>query len=206
MRSRNARASFGSSAVRRNCSWFFLRTAGSFSASTRLLRMVSAWRVLERDVAALALVAVEHVVVGLAAEDLDQLVGEVERVVHAAVHAHGADRRVHMRGVAGEDRAARAELGRDPLVHRVDIAADNLVVLADRQEALQLAPAAPPAGAALRRSRRPRSGSARASGPAVPSSGTGSTIRPDRKCSCARYSRAGGNRRRPRCSASGRNR
>src|SRR5262249_13189274 len=40
LRSRKARASLGSSAVRRNSSWLRLRTAGSFSASSRLLRMV----------------------------------------------------------------------------------------------------------------------------------------------------------------------
>ena len=103
-----ARAS-GLPTVRRSWSWFFLRTAGSFSASTRLLRMVSAWVCWMRDVAALALVAVEHVVVGLAAEDRDQLVGEVERVVHAAsscpwrrsASSHARNRRRGSRGRSG---------------------------------------------------------------------------------------------------------
>ena len=39
---------------------------------------------------------------------------------------------------AGEDRASDAELRRDPLVHGVDVAADDVEVLAGRQEALQL--------------------------------------------------------------------
>src|ERR1700722_488274 len=66
-------------------------------------------RVLDRDVAALALVAVEHVLVGLAAQNRGELVGEVKGVMHATVHAHRADRAVHMGGIAGEDRAAGAE-------------------------------------------------------------------------------------------------
>ena len=67
----------------------------------------------------------------------DQLVGQIERVVDAAVHAHRADRAVHVGGIAGEDRAAGAELLRDALVHRIEIAADDLEVMAGRNEALQ---------------------------------------------------------------------
>ena len=65
--------------------------------------------VLDGDMPALPRVAVEHVLVGFAAQDADQLVGQIERVVDAAVHAHAADRAVHMGGIAGENRAARAE-------------------------------------------------------------------------------------------------
>src|SRR5262249_46514248 len=46
-------------------------------------------RVLQRDVAALARVAVELILGEVAAQDADELVGKIERVVHAAVHAHG---------------------------------------------------------------------------------------------------------------------
>ena len=205
-RSRNARASFGSSAVRRSWSWFFLRTAGSFSASRRLLRMVSAWLCWMRDVAALALVAVEHVVADLAAQDPDQLVGQVERVVDAGVHAHGADRRVHVRGIAGEDRAPERNFVRDPLVHGVDVAAARSRSPCRSAGSLAACACSTSGRRSPLRSRPPRSGSARASGRAAPSSGTGSTIRRDRRCSCARCSRAGGSRRRPRCSACGRNR
>src|SRR5258705_63843 len=79
-------------------------------------------RVLHGDLAALALVAVEQVVAGLLAQNRDQLVRQVERIMHAAVHSHGADRAVHMRRVSCEDRASRAELARDPLVHHVEVA------------------------------------------------------------------------------------
>src|SRR5262245_59961879 len=93
-------------------------------------------RVLHGDVTALALVALEHVVRGFPAQDLDQLVRQVEGVVNAAVHAHGADRAVLVRGVAGEDRAATAEFRRHALVHDVEVAADDVEVLARRQEPL----------------------------------------------------------------------
>ena len=65
-RNRNARASFGSSAVRRNWSWFFFAHGGVLFRQQPLVADGLAWRVLHGDVAALALVAVEHVVVGFA--------------------------------------------------------------------------------------------------------------------------------------------
>ena len=68
----------------------------------------------------------------------DQLVGEIEGVVHAAVHPHAADRAVHVGGIAGEDRAADAELLRHALMHGVEIAADRYRNRCPmRQEALQ---------------------------------------------------------------------
>ena len=94
-------------------------------------------RVLERDVAPLALVAVEHLLTGLAPQDAHELVGEVERIVHAAVHPHGADRRVHVRGIARQDRAPDAEFLGHALVHDVEIAAANIVVGVLRQERLE---------------------------------------------------------------------
>src|SRR5262245_16684950 len=93
-------------------------------------------RVLQGDVTALALVAVEQVLLSFPAQDLDQLLRQVEGVVNAAVHAHGADRAVHVRGVAGEDRTATAEFRRHALVHDVEVAADDVEVLARRQEPL----------------------------------------------------------------------
>src|SRR5262249_15932173 len=62
--------------------------------------------VLDGHVATLAFVAVENFLSPLAAQNFDQLVGEIEGVVDAAVHPHGADRAVHMGGIAGQDRAA----------------------------------------------------------------------------------------------------
>jgi hypothetical protein len=87
-------------------------------------------------VAALPLVAVEHLLADFLAQDLDQLVGEVDGVVNAAVHAHGADRAVHMRGVASEDCAANAELGGDTLVHCIEIATHDVVAAWLGQESL----------------------------------------------------------------------
>src|SRR5215831_20270469 len=66
-------------------------------------------RVLQRDVSALTLVAVEHLLADFPPQDLGELLRQVERVMNAAVHAHGADRAVHMRTIAGEDRASRPE-------------------------------------------------------------------------------------------------
>ena len=53
------------------------------------------------------------------------------------VHPHGADRAVHVGGIAGQDRAPDAEFIGDPLVHDVEIAADDIERLAGRQKALQ---------------------------------------------------------------------
>src|SRR5215471_7440577 len=66
--------------------------------------------VLDGHVATLALVAVENFLSLLAAQNFDQLFGQIEGVVDAAVHPHGADRAVHVGGVAGQDRAADTEL------------------------------------------------------------------------------------------------
>src|SRR5215510_13352993 len=93
--------------------------------------------VLERDMAALPFVAIEHLVAHLLAQDPDQLVGEIDGVMNAAVHAHRADRAVHMRGIAGKDGATNAELAGDTLVHGIEIAADDIVVASPRQESLQ---------------------------------------------------------------------
>ena len=206
VRSRYWRASAGSSAVRRNSSWLRCRTAGSFSANKSFVAHGLRLRMRHGDMAALALVAVEHAVVGLVARDGDELVGEIDRVVNARVHAHGADRAVHMGGIARQDGAADAEFLRHPLVHDVKIAADDVERLAGRQETLAALPATLPAASVRSHRRADRSGNARASGPAGLSSETDSTIPSDRKCNCARHSRAGGNRRRLRCSACGRRR
>jgi hypothetical protein len=56
--------------------------------------------------------------------------------VNAAVHAHGADRAVHVRAIAGEDGATAAEFFRHPLVHDVEVAGNDIERLSRRQEAL----------------------------------------------------------------------
>src|SRR5262252_9612861 len=86
-------------------------------------------RVLQRDVTALALIAVEHLLADFPPQDLGELLRQIERVMNAAVHAHGADRAVHVRAIAGEDRASDAEFLRHPLVHDVKVAADDVELL-----------------------------------------------------------------------------
>src|SRR5262249_54316288 len=83
-------------------------------------------RVLERDVAARALVAVEPLCARFPAQNLGELVRQVECVVHAAVHAHGPDRAVHVRAVAGEDGPADVEFFCHPLVHDIKAAGDDV--------------------------------------------------------------------------------
>src|SRR5690349_671492 len=85
----------------------------------------------------LPLVAVEFGLMRLAAPDADELVGEVEGIVHAAVQAHAADRAVDVGGVAREHDAAAAEFLRHPLVHGVEIAAANLEITVDAEKALE---------------------------------------------------------------------
>src|SRR5581483_5070938 len=62
---------------------------------------------LERDRPPLSLVEVEQARVP-AAKNARQLVGEAERVVDAAVHAHAARWTVEVRGIAGEQHPADA--------------------------------------------------------------------------------------------------
>ena len=177
-----------------------------FRPAARLLRMVCACGVLQRDVPALALVAVQHVLPGLSAQDLHEFLRQVERIVDAAVHAHGPDRAVHMGAIAGEDRATDAEFLRHALVDRVEVAGDDVERLPVGKKRCSRAcnasgrVSAFPSVLGLDRE------NARASGRADLSSGTGSTIRPDRRCSSARYSRVCGNRRRLRCSRCDRDR
>src|SRR5262245_66337888 len=83
-------------------------------------------RVLQGDVPALALVAVEHLLPDFPPQDLGELLGQVERIMNAAVHAHGADRAVHMRAIAGEDRAPDAEFFSHPHVQAVEVASDDV--------------------------------------------------------------------------------
>ena len=58
--------------------------------------------------------------------------------MHAAVHAHAADRAVDVRRIAGKDGAASAEVGGDALVHGVGRAMHHFIGLIARQKALQL--------------------------------------------------------------------
>ena len=66
--------------------------------------------IFHRGVAALAAVEIEQFVAGLAVDDAGELLGEIDAVVDAAVHAHAADRIVEVR--ASRRRAARGRCGR----------------------------------------------------------------------------------------------
>src|SRR5262245_35792076 len=71
--------------------------------------------VLQRHVPALALVAVQDVLIFFLAQNFYQFVFEIERVMNPAVHPHGANGAVHMSGVAGKDCASEAEFFRNSL-------------------------------------------------------------------------------------------
>ena len=187
VRSRNARASFGSSAVRRSCSWFFLRTAGSFPPAAVVANSVGL-TVLDRNVASLRLSLSRTPV---APRNGRAAFGEIQRVARQiivmAIGVHSAESRRdrplrHLYATRGARCRRSCRRSRIPSVRNACSFCCNTW-----------------AGAIRRRSRSPWSGSARASGRAVRASGTGSTTRRDRRRSCARCSRAGGSRRRPRC-------
>ena len=81
---------------------------------------------VERDLPALPAVALEGVE-RRAADDGRELLGQVERIVNAAVEAHSAQRIVHVRGIAGDQDPA-ADIGRgDALVHAIGRAVRDLV-------------------------------------------------------------------------------
>src|SRR5712671_4782724 len=82
--------------------------------------------VLHGDVAALAFVKIEQGLVPLAAPDAAEFLGEIERVMNAAVQPHAPDRAVHMRGITREDGAAFAELRRHALMHGVEVRANDV--------------------------------------------------------------------------------
>src|SRR5579862_842492 len=94
-------------------------------------------RMRDGHVAALPLVAVEHRIVHFLTLDGDQFISEIDGVVNAAVHTHGADRAVHVGGIAHQDSAANTEFISDALMHDIKIAGDDFERLAGRQEALQ---------------------------------------------------------------------
>src|SRR5512144_70360 len=89
--------------------------------------------VLDRGEAALTIVTVEKRVGIGAVPDLGELLGDVEAVLEAAVHAHPTDRIVDMGGIAGEDDTALPEASRDALVHIVHVAVYDLVRTSRRQ-------------------------------------------------------------------------
>src|SRR6266568_5714258 len=71
---------------------------------------------LDRDRATLKIVEVEQTVRLTAEKNSRKLLGEIGRILDAAVEAHPADRIVHVRGVAREQRATLAEGCRHALV------------------------------------------------------------------------------------------
>src|ERR1700730_13268443 len=95
--------------------------------------------VLNRHVAALARIAVERALVLYAAQHSQQVGGEIDRIMNAAVHPHRTDRAVEMRGIASENDAALAKRGSDALMHHVGIIENDVVGLRSRVKALELA-------------------------------------------------------------------
>ena len=61
------------------------------------------------DGPALGLVGVEQIRLRVSLQDEGELPSKVEGVLHAAVHALAAGRRMHVRGVAGQEHATLAE-------------------------------------------------------------------------------------------------
>ena len=100
-RSMYSRAAFLSMPVRRMASSDFFRVLGIAFADDLLVAVGLLLHRLDRDGAALPVVAVEQAVVG-AGPDLLELVRQVERVLDAAIHAHAAKRIVDVGGIAGQ--------------------------------------------------------------------------------------------------------
>src|SRR5262245_16079325 len=59
-----------------------------------------------RHRAALTVIEIESIVARAVLDDRRELVGEIEGVVEAEIHAHAAQRIVDVRGIAGEEEAA----------------------------------------------------------------------------------------------------
>src|SRR5580692_10075517 len=95
--------------------------------------------VIDLGLAALARIAVEHACLGTAEPNVGQFLGEIDRVVDAAVHAHAADRVVDVGAVAGEQHAAFVEGRGDALVHGIERVIGNFVFAALLMDALQAA-------------------------------------------------------------------
>src|SRR5688572_27770333 len=75
---------------------------------------------LDRGGAALAYVKLEQRLLGLAVPHPRELVGEVDRVVDAAIQAEAAERIVEVRRVAGEEHAAAPPVRGDALMDAID--------------------------------------------------------------------------------------
>src|SRR5262245_2149073 len=84
-----------------------------------------ALQVFLRNGAALAVVLIEHIFIRGALNDRSELVGQIERVVEAEIHAHAAERIVDVGGVAGKEKPAVPIARSDALVHAIDIAVDD---------------------------------------------------------------------------------
>src|SRR6266545_3698732 len=67
----------------------------------------------------------------------NQLVGGIEGIVDAVVHAQGADRTIHVRAIARQDNASDPERLRHPLVHGVEVRGDDVEVASGGKEALE---------------------------------------------------------------------
>ena len=85
---------------------------------------------IDLRLAALARVAVEHARIGAAIPDAGKLIGKIDRVVDAAVHAHAADRIVDVRAVTGKQHAALVEGRGDTLVNRIKRVIRNVEIAA----------------------------------------------------------------------------
>ena len=67
-------------------------------------------------------------------QDLNQVFGEIDCVVDAAIHAHATERIVDMRGVADEESAAFAECAGDALVHAIKRGVSDFIAIDSRHD------------------------------------------------------------------------
>ena len=95
--------------------------------------------IFDGDGAALAVILVQEVFVAALGQDLDQLFGQVDAVVDAAVHAHAAQGVVHVGTIAGQQDAPVAVGFGNPLVDPIDGQMIGAVLAAVRHQAFQFA-------------------------------------------------------------------
>src|SRR5689334_887664 len=95
--------------------------------------------VIDLRLAALPRVAIEQARLGTAEPDLGEFFGKIDGVVDAAVHAHAADRIVHMGAIADEQHATLVEGLGYTLMHRVERVIGNIIVAALLMDTLQTA-------------------------------------------------------------------
>ena len=93
--------------------------------------------VLDRDRSPLPDIEIEQAVIG-ATQDLNQLVGQVERIMNSAIHAHAAAGAVEMGRVSRQQDTARPIGFRYALMDAIGALMQNIVLRRRREDALQL--------------------------------------------------------------------